>query len=89
MCVCVYVCVCVCVCADRRLQSLGNVDRMSAERLPKMLLFGELRKKRPCHGTKKIWCHVIFRPLAWRGDGISGVRTDSSSVGHAGKELKP
>ncbi len=36
----------------------------------------------------EIWCHVICRPLAWRGDGTSGVRTDSSGVGHAGKELK-
>ena len=40
---------------DRRLQWLGHVGRMSEERLPKMMLFGELRKKRPCHGTKKRW----------------------------------
>ena len=40
---------------DRRLQWLGHVGRMSEERLPKMMLFGELRKKRPCHGIKKRW----------------------------------
>ncbi len=47
----------------RRLQWLGHVGRMSAERLPKMLLFGELRKKRPCHGTKKRWRDLVSRDL--------------------------
>ena len=28
---------------------------MGEERLPKMMLFGELRKKRPFHGTKRRW----------------------------------
>ncbi len=46
--VCVYVCVCV---------------KMSAERLPKMLFFGELRKKRPCHWTKKRWRDLVSRDL--------------------------
>ena len=32
---------------------LGHVGRMEEHRLPKQLLFGELRKKRPRHGTKK------------------------------------
>ncbi len=47
----------------RRLQWLGHVGRMSAERLPKMLLFGELRKKRPCHGTKKRWRDLVSHDL--------------------------
>ena len=40
---------------DRRLQWLGRLGRMDDERLPKKMLFGELRKKRACHGTKKRW----------------------------------
>lgn len=40
---------------DKRLQWLGHVGRMNEERLPKIMLFGEMRKKRPCHGTKKRW----------------------------------
>lgn len=40
---------------DRRLQWLGHLGRMEDERLPEEMLFGELRKKRPCHGLKKGW----------------------------------
>ena len=29
------------------------MGRMDEERLPKRMLFGELRKKRPCHGMKR------------------------------------
>ena len=38
---------------DRRLQWLGHLGRMGEERLK--MLFGELRKKRPFHGTKRRW----------------------------------
>ena len=34
---------------------LGHLGRMKDERMPKQLLFGELQKKRACHGTKKRW----------------------------------
>ena len=40
---------------EQRLRWLGHVGRMDEERLPKRALFGELRKRRPCHGTKKRW----------------------------------
>ena len=40
---------------DRRLQWLGHLGRMEEDRLPKRVLFGELRKKRACHGPKKRW----------------------------------
>ncbi len=31
----------------------GHLGRMSEERLPKMMLLGEMKKKRPCHRTMK------------------------------------
>ena len=34
---------------------VGHLGHMREERLPKNLLFGKLEKKRPCHGTKKMW----------------------------------
>jgi len=40
---------------ERRLRWLGHLGRMSNDRLPKQLLFGELQRKRPFHGTKKRW----------------------------------
>ena len=40
---------------DRRLQWLGHLGRMEDERLPKRMLFGELRKRRACQGPKKRW----------------------------------
>jgi len=40
---------------ERRLQWLGQLRHMEDDRLPKRLLFGELVKKRLCHGTKKRW----------------------------------
>ena len=39
----------------KRLQWLGHLGRMEDDRLPKKVLFGEMRKKRACHGPKKRW----------------------------------
>ena len=41
------------VVTEHRLKWLGHVGRMDEGRLPKKLLFGELRKTRPNHGTKE------------------------------------
>ncbi len=38
-----------------RLRWLGYLVRMGDTRLPKQLLFGELTKVRPGHGTKRRW----------------------------------
>ena len=38
-----------------RLRWLGHLGRMDPDRIPKMMLFGELEKTRPRHGTKKRW----------------------------------
>jgi len=40
---------------ERRLGWLGHLGRMSDDRLPKQLLFGELQKTQPFHGTEKHW----------------------------------
>ena len=40
---------------DRRLQRLDLGRMLDNERLPKMILSGELRKKRACHGPRKRW----------------------------------
>ena len=42
----------------QRLWWLGHLARMEPSRMPKQLLFGELRKKRPSHGTKRRWRDV-------------------------------
>ena len=41
-----------------RLRWLGHLARMESHRMPKQLLFGELQKKRPSHGTKRRWRDV-------------------------------
>ena len=41
-----------------RLHWLGHLARMESHRMPKQLLFGELQKKRPSHGTKRRWRDV-------------------------------
>ena len=42
---------------------LGHLGRMGEERLPKMLLFAVLEKRRLCPGTKKRWCDRITSDL--------------------------
>ena len=38
---------------DKRLRWLGHVGHMGATRLPNVMLFGEMKKKRPAHGPRK------------------------------------
>ena len=49
-----------------RLRWLGHVARMDNNRLPKQLLFGELVRPRPRHGTKKRWRDVARADLQVR-----------------------
>ena len=42
---------------------------MDGTRLPKRILFGELRKTRPCHGTKKRWRDVAKSDVEAIGGG--------------------
>ena len=44
---------------EQRLRWLGHLGRMEGNRLPKRVLFGELEKKRPFHGTKRRWRDVV------------------------------
>ena len=48
---------------DKRLKWLGHLDWMDDERLPKKMLFGELRKRRACHGPKKRWRDLVVLDL--------------------------
>ena len=49
-----------------RLRWLGHVARMDDMRLPKQLLFGELVRPRPRHGTKKRWRDLAVADLRVR-----------------------
>ena len=42
---------------------------MGNDRLPKKVLFGELRGKRPCHGTKRRWRDVARSDMEAIGAG--------------------
>ena len=57
---------------EYRLRWLVHLGRIGEERLPKMLLFGELERKRPCNGTKKRWRDRITSDLRVTGIGIIG-----------------
>ncbi|XP_062507351.1 uncharacterized protein LOC134183789 [Corticium candelabrum] len=48
---------------EQRLKWLGHVGRMNEERLLKKLMFGELRKTRPRHGTRKRWRDLVSQDL--------------------------
>lgn len=44
---------------EQRLRWLGHVGQMEETRLPKIIQFGELKKTRPRHGTKRRWRNVV------------------------------
>ena len=54
---------------EQRLKWLGHVGRMDEGRLPKKLLFWELRKTRPSHGTKRRWRDLASQDLKAIGAG--------------------
>ena len=43
--------------------TVGHVGRMDEGQLPKKLLFGESRKTRPNHGTKRRWRDLVSQDL--------------------------
>ena len=49
--------------AEKRLRWLGHLGRMKKERLPKIMLFGELKGKRPAHGTRKRWRDQVMKDM--------------------------
>ena len=53
-----------------RLWWLGHVARMENHRLSKQMLFGELQKVRPRHGTKKRWRDLVAADV--ESIGLSG-----------------
>ena len=48
---------------EQWLKWLGHVGRMDEERLPKKLMFGESRKTRTGHGTKRRWRDIVSQDL--------------------------
>ena len=48
---------------DKRLRWLGHVGRMGTTRLPNIMLFGEMKKKRPAHGPRKRWRDLVSNDL--------------------------
>ena len=48
---------------DKRLKWLGHLDWIDDKRLLKNMLFGELMKRRACHGPKKRWRDLVLLDL--------------------------
>ena len=47
---------------------MGHLGCTEDERLPKKMLFGELEKKRPQHGTRKRWRHLMSGAASLRNE---------------------
>ena len=48
---------------DKRLLWLGDVSHMSETRLPSIMLFGEMKKKRPANQPRKSWRDLVSNDL--------------------------
>ena len=55
--------------STHRLQWAGHLACMELHRYPKQLLFGEVRKKRLQHGTKKNWRDLVASDVQSIGTG--------------------
>ena len=55
----------------RHLKWLGHVARMEDSRMPKQLLFGELERPRPRHGTKRRWRDLVAADVQAVGLGVA------------------
>lgn len=60
---------------------------MNADRMPKQILFGELEKTRPAHGTKKRWRDAVkttCKLLVSKRTGAARLRIDRNGLLGAG-----
>ena len=55
----------------QRLRWLGHVARMKPSHSPKQLLFSELEKKRPSHGTNRRWHDIGVTDIKAAGNNDS------------------
>ena len=55
----------------QRLRWLGHMPHMKPSHSPKQLLFGELEKKRPSHGTNRRWRDIAVTDIKAAGDNDS------------------
>ena len=52
---------------DKCLRWLGRVGCMGETRVPNIMLFGELKKKRPAHGQRKRWRDLVSNDFKFLG----------------------